>query len=53
MGLFIISAMRTALVTMRGDQVLGRGDHHDPVHGDGLEDGQGHIARSGGMSMNR
>ena len=31
-----------------GDQVLGRGDHHDPVHGDGLEDGQGHIARSGG-----
>ena len=32
----------------QGDQVLGRGDHHDAVHGDGLVDGQGHVAGSGG-----
>ena len=31
-----------------GNQVLGGGDHDHPVHGEGLEDGEGHVAGAGG-----
>ncbi len=47
MGLLIMLAMRTALVTMRDTRSWG-GHHHDAVHGDGLEHREGHVAGSGG-----